>query len=293
MQYLVGADPELFIKNMSTGQFISAHDVIPGSKLLPQQVNYGAIQPDGVSAEFNIKPAKTHEEFSTNVFSVVNALTSIVRNKLGADHSLVATPTAYFDVKYFRKLPAQAKALGCTPDYNVWTGTMNKVVAPSSRRPFRTGAGHIHVGWTEGASHEDSAHVTKCLRVVKQLDACMFVPSLLWDNDGKRRELYGKMGSYRIKPYGVEYRPLSNAWVFKPLLHKFIFETVRRACNALDDGDWLWNDWNASGRLHTIAEGGSLNDLDVLEHYYTFFEKGFCDQMPDEFLDPVENKFLN
>ncbi|MCW8826503.1 MAG: hypothetical protein OQK78_08770, partial [Gammaproteobacteria bacterium] len=49
--------------------------------------------------------------------------------------------------------------------------------------------------------------------VVKAMDLYLGVPSVLIDPDNDRRELYGKAGAYRNKPYGLEYRTLSNFWI--------------------------------------------------------------------------------
>ena len=45
------------------------------------------------------------------------------------------------------------------------------------------------------------------------MDFFLGLPSVLYDADTERRKLYGKAGAMRYKPYGVEYRTLSNAWL--------------------------------------------------------------------------------
>src|SRR3546814_1862742 len=52
-----------------------------------------------------------------------------------------------------------------------------------------------------------------CSDLVKQLDWYLGLWSLGKDKDKVRRSLYGKAGACRIKPYGVEYRVLSNFWI--------------------------------------------------------------------------------
>ena len=42
------------------------------------------------------------------------------------------------------------------------------------------------------------------------LDIFLGVPSILVDQDTKRRSLYGKAGNFRLQPWGVEYRVLSS-----------------------------------------------------------------------------------
>ena len=109
IQYQIGADPELFIINQQTKQFVSAHDIIPGNKAAPTPVMNGAVQPDGVAAEFNISPAKSLEEFQHNIKSVLLTLQEIV-NAHNPDFQLYCSPTAVFDEKYFDSLPAVALA---------------------------------------------------------------------------------------------------------------------------------------------------------------------------------------
>lgn len=223
MEFKLGCDPELFVFNRKSKKFISAHDIIPGSKDEPFQVPCGAIQRDGVAAEFNIHPSSDREEFLFNINRVMDDLSHRVK-KANPDYVLAAEPVATFDQEYFDSLPPEPKALGCNPDFNAYTGKAN--CPPETKECFRTGAGHIHIGWGEFFDIYDPDHIRLCCDVVKQLDVTLYPFSLAWDKDVKRRTLYGKMGSFRPKHYGVEYRPLSNAFLRDADVIRYVFDTV-------------------------------------------------------------------
>lgn len=138
----LGSDPEVFLRD-TVGNFVSAHDLIPGSKHSPTRVRLGAIQPDGVAAEFNTDPADTEDEFLTNIESVMSQMSEQIK-RLRPDLQIAITPTATFSREYFDSLPHVATELGCTPDFNAYTEVEN--TPPETSEPFRTGAGHIHVG---------------------------------------------------------------------------------------------------------------------------------------------------
>lgn len=224
----VGADPECFLKDKSTGLFVSAHDKMPGTKLEPHKVELGAIQVDGVAAEFNIDPCYTPAEFSRNIGTVQEKLQGYV----GESFELVAQPTVDFPEDYFRSLPELVRELGCNPDFNAWTGQVNDAPDGGSTT-MRTGAGHIHIGWCSGVDPTDPVHFEDCRIVIKQLDYYLGMYSLMWDPDTRRRSLYGKAGSFRPKPYGVEYRPLSNVWLRSPKLQTWIFQAATKAVTDL------------------------------------------------------------
>lgn len=205
---IIGTDPELFVFDEGKDRFVSAHDLIPGTKAEPHEVSKGAIQVDGVAAEFNILPASSSHEFLSNVNSVVSSLRAHVQ-KNSRSLQLRAIPTCWFDPEYFEALPLSAKELGCNPDWNAYTGEKN--APPGTDKPFRTGSFHVHLGWTKHEDPEDSSHFEACRKLVQRLDKTLYIESLSWDSDETRRELYGMIGSFRPKSYGVEYRVLSNA----------------------------------------------------------------------------------
>lgn len=228
----IGADPELFVREKKTGNIISAHTLVPGSKIEPYPVPLGAVQRDGTAAEFNITAANSGGEFITNIATVMDSL----RKMIGSDYELVPEPTVMFEPTYFKSLPDEVRELGCNPDWNAWTGDLNERPDGDSTT-MRTGAGHIHIGWIDGkgVNPNDPAHIEDCRMVVKQLDYHLGMYSLLWDKDTKRRSLYGKAGSCRFKPYGVEYRPMSNVWLRSPTITQWIYNTAIKAVSDLQN----------------------------------------------------------
>jgi len=237
----IGCDPELFLK--ISGKFKSVHDLLPGTKEQPYQVPYGAIQVDGVAAEFNIYPALNQEQFLFHIKEVKDALyeqlcINMVERGIRGPFALVAEPVAYFDQKYFDTLPDTPKLLGCQPDFDAYSGAQND--PPCTVEPFRTGAGHIHIGWGEYLDPNDPEHFITCRDVVRQLDAVLYPLADFWDKDTKRRTLYGQKGSFRPRTYGVEYRPLSNAWLKDKDTIKLVYEVTMKATQQYFKGERMF-----------------------------------------------------
>ena len=231
MRLLLGADPEVFYRH--NGQLTSAYGLIPGDKKTPFVVQNGAVQVDGMALEFNITPAENKEQWVFNLHSVLGQLQGMVEGTLEIE------PIADFGYEYIKGQPDEATVLGCEPDYNAWTGQENP--RPNENLPFRTGAGHIHLGFCEDAVPNSLSHISACEMVVKQLDSRLGIVSLLLDPCVRRREMYGQAGAYRPKTYGVEYRVLSNFWLKSPELMEWVFETCHEAIEELERGV-VWAD---------------------------------------------------
>lgn len=221
MNILIGTDPEFFVK--SNGKHISAHGLVEGDKQNPQVVQGGAVQVDGMALEFNTDPASTREEFSYNIHQVLVALRRLVPKEFEFDFS----PVAHFGAEYIAEQPEKAKELGCEPDFCAYTGKVNET--PDANGDFRTAAGHIHIGLERKLSPSEQQ------KLIILCDLFMGLSSLSWDSDVKRRELYGKAGCFRVKPYGVEYRTLSNAWLSTPELQEHVFDLATLAASNLDN----------------------------------------------------------
>ena len=249
-EWLIGADPEVFIRSKVTGKLVSAHGMLPGDKKNPFPVKYGAVQVDGMAAEFNIDPARTAEEFVRNVKSVMATLGKMI----GDEYELAIVPTAHFGSELIDAQPEEAKILGCDPDYSAWTSRQND--APDVDTPYRTGAGHIHIGWTKDADANSQQHRDICEHLIRTLD--MYTsPLLRLEDDVLRRKLYGKQGSYRPKSYGCEYRTPSNVWLTNEKTMRLMFQMVRTAIIACVKGklevpdkgrEWRFDDMYSNGR---------------------------------------------
>jgi len=225
--YTVGADPEIFVGK--EGKFVSAHGLVKGTKDAPLPVDYGAVQVDGMALEFNIDPVSSPSEFEFNL-SVVQAQ---LKEMIG-DLEFLETASVKFDKAFMRNVPLENLMLGCDPDYNGYDMFPN--VRPDGAALMRTAGGHVHVGGFFTDTLENFGHFHLSARLAKALDKTIGVYSLLWDKDDERRAMYGKAGCFRPKLYGMEYRTLSNAWIFKkPLVH-FIFDGVREALEYVFGG---------------------------------------------------------
>jgi hypothetical protein len=84
--------------------------------------------------------------------------------------------------------------------------------------------------------------------IVKALDAIIGVAcvSLFAKfDDPKRRKLYGLPGEFRLPKHGIEYRPLSNAWLAHPFISNLVIDVARNVVVLAQKG--LFNKvWEAT-----------------------------------------------
>lgn len=232
MKVTIGADPEFFVS--IKGELVSAHGLVGGTKEAPLPVDKGAVQVDGMALEFNIDPSDKLQDFSYNIHTVLKGM----RKLIPEEYDFEFKPTAEFGKEYIDKQPEKAKELGCEPDYCAYSGKVNE--KPDGDLGFRTAAGHVHIGIDRDLDEMEER------KLVILCDLLIGVPSLLRDSDNKRRELYGKAGCYRSKPYGVEYRTLSNFWLSRDDDQAFIFNRAVKAAELLDKFEEVVGGWENS-----------------------------------------------
>lgn len=227
----IGCDPELFVVDIATNKYVSAAGKIKGTKDKPHPIPGGTLQVDGMAAEIGITPAPTCKEFRLGVISTMRTLN---RELEVSGCTSVVVPTVKFDQDVWDAEPAASKRLGCDPDYNAYTMRANDPGDGSVA--IRHAGGHIHMGWTEKMDVNNPDHIEACVMLAKQMDCLLGLPFLLVDDDVQRRKMYGKAGSIRIKPYGVEYRTLSNLWLIFPDLIDYVFLRSKESFDLLMNG---------------------------------------------------------
>lgn len=252
----IGADPELFLLK-ADGTLKSAIGLIGGTKAQPRLIDSdgSAVQEDNVAVEFNIAPANSKAQFITNIGKVLNYLNDYVGQK---GFSLNVIPAAIFPDSELQD-PA-AMRFGCEPDYNVWLKAINdKPETPEDMKNLRSCGGHIHVSWTNPQLSDKE-------NLIKAMDIFLGATSILYDQDTLRRKLYGKAGSFRFKPYGVEYRTLSNFWIKSPDLVGWAYEQTEKAIDFLNAGGQIDDDHYKF--VQDAVDNGNEAALIELQKYY-------------------------
>jgi len=219
----IGTDPELFLMNEQG--LVSAENKFGGTKSEPRPLPREGffIQEDNVMVEFNIPPAKKVQDLKDSIEYMLDYI------QVGAqqfDCNINKLSSGRFDKKELAT--EQAQTFGCEPDFNAYTEEPNGDIICDDPL-FRTCGGHIHIGY-------DNPMDMQSIKLVKALDLTLGLPSLLIDKDKERRKLYGSAGSYRLKSFGVEYRTLSNFWIFDQKHIDWVWEGVYAAIDLINSG---------------------------------------------------------
>jgi len=200
----LGSDPEVFVFNTKTNQIENAEMYIQGTKEIPFVINENvSIMVDGVTLEFTTKPATCKNSF----IEAVSESLFFARLELPEEHQLKFITSSKLDDRF---LSDNSRIVGCDPDMNIYKGCNNE--KPVIEDVFFAG-GHIHIG-EELESFQIQA-------VIKTLDKELlpYVNSLektfkdSFELGMRKKVQYGKKGNFRTKPYGIEYRSVSNRWL--------------------------------------------------------------------------------
>ena len=219
--FTIGADPEVFLQD-SQGKHVSAVGLVGGTKRRPRPIDLegNALQEDNVAVEFNTAVAADAKTFAKHVAYNLNAIRTLLPAHKLSTLSAFSFSTDQLDTP-------QAQMFGCEPDINAWTGKIN--AKPFCEDPnLRSAGGHIHIGAECARTHP--------LKLIQACDLFLGVPSVVKDPSHERRSLYGKAGACRVKPFGVEYRTLSNFWIFTDENIEWVYTQVAKAVSYVTNG---------------------------------------------------------
>lgn len=261
--FTIGTDLEVFGK--VGHKHVALCGKIGGTKEAPRQLegmpSGFMVQEDNVSLEFNIPPSDNIYDFSNHVDAMAGKVRTIL-SSLGLEPSTHAAVS--FDTQELTH--PNALVFGCEPDYNAWTKRENEKPHAKDKN-LRTAGGHIHVGTGE----------IDMLDGIRAMDLYLGVPSVILDDSPAsvlRRELYGKAGAMRPKPYGFEYRTLSNFWMFDPRLTQWVFNNTALAM------DRVFNQKAHRNQL-TVAEG------EVIQRCINTGDKALAKELIDKYNIPM------
>lgn len=225
----IGADIELFLKNYVNDEIVSAEGIIKGTKFAPFQFDehnqYFSTSLDNVMAEFTIPPARESLQFANNIKYAIGWINGFIPKEL----QTVTLAAARVNPKYLET--ENAKLFGCEPDYNAWLmGDMNP--KPECDSNLRSAGGHIHIGY-------DKPDYDISMALIRAMDIFIGLPSVIQEPDNERKQLYGKAGAFRHKPYGVEYRTVSNYYVESDSLMEWAFNNTLEAIDFVNNNSPL------------------------------------------------------
>lgn len=203
---------------------------------------------DNVMLEINLQAEKSFHEVLSNIGYTFFQLASFLGNK-SPYYEFRAISSVNFPASELTS--DKAKVFGCDPEYCAYQ--MQIINPPISTSGFRSAGGHIHIGQTDLVNgsltnKDEEIRGRNILAFVRMMDLFVGVPSVLIDTEKAsldRRKLYGKAGSFREKPYGVEYRPLSNFWLRSPELVNIIYSLtsfVYNFCEQKNHNDFWRED---------------------------------------------------
>ncbi|XAI97309.1 hypothetical protein [Leptolyngbya phage Lbo-JY46] len=255
--YSIGTDIEMFFQDKKSGEIVSAEGFVPGTKHEPfvfdPNNKYFSTSLDNVLAEFTVPPAQTKHDWLSSILKSMDYVQSLAEK---ANCVAVALPAAYLDKKYLRT--KNAREFGCDADFNVWLKSQNPKPVPT--KGLRSGGLHVHVGYEDSNLDVNEA-------VIKTLDLFLGVPSILMEPDNDRKKLYGKAGTFRFKPYGVEYRTLSNHFISSRRLIEWVYEGTENAIDFVNNNDLDFLDTYADKIMGAINNNDKVAAQNLINEF--------------------------
>ena len=251
--FTIGADVEVFLYKGERPFNLAGK--IAGTKHKPTKTDFGVESWDNVSYEFAINYTSDPHVFSSRIQAGkqrAEEVAALFDCMVRIDASAVFKPEE-LDTK-------EALTFGCEPDFSAWSLMENvnpMLRAKNLPEGLRSCGGHIHIGCK--VDH---------IQLVRLLDLHLSVPLVRLDKDVRRRGLYGRAGSHRKKPYGVEYRAPSNCWIKDPNYVHWVYFTVADCVRKAEKPDNWVNKEDAKRVIYCINTSNEELALELMREHY-------------------------
>ncbi len=255
---MLGCDPEFFFADKK-GNIVGSEKVLTKN----DKIDRGLVI-DGVQAELNPGASYCRQLLAGNISSCFRCLRDALRNR-GIDVTVKIDSLVDISRRELDSLSEGCQVFGCDPSTNIYNEGENKtstIKVDPKQYLKRSAGGHIHLGnayvnyldkkyaqtdpdidpsylrYHELAKRIESALKSKPDIMVAILDITVGNTCVLLDRSAgnvERRENYGRAGEYRLKPYGIEYRTLSNFWLRSYQLMSFVTGLCRFAVHVVSE----------------------------------------------------------
>lgn len=215
--YTIGSDPEfLVIKNREP---YPAFNIVKGTKKKPTDLGDGyKVLYDNVLVEGNIPPAKSGEEFITNIRTLKDKINRVL---MPFDCDLLEEDSGIYLPKHL--IDKRAQEIGCMPYMNAWT--FQEEVPGDFTGSMRPAGFHIHVGYENTTEYPNELVNIAIARV---FDYFVVLPAKYYHHDSLRWSTYGGFGKFRHTPYGIELRSLGASFSRDKCL-KWVYDQTIKA----------------------------------------------------------------
>jgi hypothetical protein len=231
----IGSDPEVLVRSRDTGAYVPMCGLIGGTKRRPVPMvglekGY-ALQEDNVMLEFNIPAASSINHFDVHIERAFKYVCDVVEQIGGGRLEVATNCTGLYSADVLTT--SKSRQFGCSPDFDAHD--RGEPLRPPCPADFRRGegelrfaGGHVHLGYDNVSSIPDYV-------VAALADLMIGLPSIGVDSQADRRAWYGTAGRYRPTSYGIEYRSLSNFWLFDAACTRDVGSRALRLCGALEN----------------------------------------------------------
>jgi len=258
VDWLVGSDIEVFLKDKISDKVVTAEGIIKGTKKNPHKFDesskFFATSLDCVSAEFGLEPAKTAGQFYLNVQKALRYIDSILPENL----QIEIAACARLDEDQLQS--ETANTFGCESSLNCWT--MDEIHPVPNGDSLRVNGTHLHIGY-------ESPNKETNIELMKAMDVFVGIPSLFLEPENERRTSgYGCAGNWRQQPWGAEYRVLSGYFASSKTLIEWCFKQTEEAIKFVNAGR-IYEIENFGDDIQAIINN---NDLESAKNWIEKFK---------------------